>query len=204
MPVVKPTRQEALKLKKKIKTASRGHNLLTDKRDGLIQQFLAIIQEVIQLRGQLTPKLVQAVQLFQFAKTKIADNPLQELIHLSQVTTHLELTTKSIMGVKIPHITPHISGDPFQYGTIDIPKDLDQSLVTMQQILPQLIKLAEIEFSARLLAEEIEITRRRVNALEYVIIPEMKDNLKSIQRSLDELTRQEKVTIMKVKELLQL
>lgn len=204
MPAIKPTRQEALRLKKKIKTASRGHNLLTDKRDGLIQQFLAIIQEVIKLRGELTPKIVEAIQLFRFAQTKISEEVIEELIHLSQAKTHLELQNKSIMGVKIPHIIPHITGDPFQYGTFGTPKDLDQSLSLLQSILPLIIQLAEIEFTARLLAEEIEITRRRVNALEYVIIPDMKKNLKSIQSSLDELTRQEKVTIMKVKELLQL
>jgi V/A-type H+-transporting ATPase subunit D len=106
------------------------------------------------------------------------------------------------MGVSIPYIIPHLQGDPFQYGTLGTPKDLDQALLTLQNILPLLVKLAEIEFTARLLAEEIEATRRRVNALEYVIIPEMKTNLKSIQNSLDELTRQEKVTIMKVKEIL--
>jgi V/A-type H+-transporting ATPase subunit D len=202
MPAVKPTRQEALKLKKKIKTASRGHSLLTDKRDGLIQEFLAIIQEVIKLRGELTPKIVEAIQLFRFAQTKISTEAINELIHLSQAKTYLELQKKSIMGVTIPHIIPHLQGDPFQYGTLGTPKDLDQALLTLQNILPLLVKLAEIEFTARLLAEEIEATRRRVNALEYVIIPEMKTNLKSIQNSLDELTRQEKVTIMKVKEIL--
>ena len=202
MPAVKPTRQEALKLKKKIKTASRGHSLLTDKRDGLIQEFLAIIQEVIKLRGELTPKIVEAIQLFEFAQTKISTEAIQELIHLSQAKTYLELQKKSIMGVTIPHIIPRLQGDPFQYGTLGTPKDLDQALLTLQNILPLLVKLAEIEFTARLLAEEIEATRRRVNALEYVIIPEMKTNLKSIQNALDELTRQEKVTIMKVKEIL--
>ncbi len=204
MSSVKPTRQESLRLKKKIKTASRGHSLLTDKRDGLIQQFLTIIQEVIRLRGELTPKIVEAIQLFQFAQTKISEQTLQELIHLSQVNINLELQTKSIMGVKIPHIIPHIEGDPFQYGTFGTPKDLDQSLSSLQSILPLIIQLAKIEFTARLLAEEIEITRRRVNALEYVILPEMKQDLKFIQNALDELTRQEKVTIMKVKELLEL
>lgn len=204
MSSVKPTRQESLRLKKKIKTASRGHSLLTDKRDGLIQQFLAIIQEVIRLRGELTPKIVEAIQLFQFAQTKISEQTLQELTQLSQVSINLELQTKSIMGVKIPHIIPHIEGDPFQYGTFGTPKDLDQSLSSLQSILPLIIQLAEIEFTARLLAEEIEITRRRVNALEYVILPEMKQDLKLIQSALDELTRQEKVTIMKVKELLEL
>ena len=202
MPAVKPTRQEALKLKKKIKTASRGHSLLTDKRDGLIQEFLAIIQEVIKLRGELTPKIVEAIQLFEFAQTKISTEAIQELIHPSQAKTYLELQKKSIMGVTIPHIIPRLQGDPFQYGTLGTPKDLDQALLTLQNILPLLVKLAEIEFTARLLAEEIEATRRRVNALEYVIIPEMKTNLKSIQNALDELTRQEKVTIMKVKEIL--
>ena len=95
MPAVKPTRQEALKLKKKIKTASRGHSLLTDKRDGLIQEFLAIIQEVIKLRGELTPKIVEAIQLFEFAQTKISTEAIQELKHLSQAKTYLEWTLTS-------------------------------------------------------------------------------------------------------------
>lgn len=201
---IKPTRQEALRLKKSIKTASRGHSLLTDKRDGLIRQFLAIIREVIELRKAINDPLLQAIQLFQFAEAKTSPEYLEELGQVSEARVTVAKTMLNIMGVKVPELSYSISGDPFQYGIIQVPKDLDESLLKLQDIFPRLIELAEKEFTARKLAEEIETTRRRVNALEYVIIPEMREDLKFILSSLDELTRQEKVTIMKVKELLDL
>ncbi len=202
MAQIKPTRQEFLKLKKKVKTASRGHRLLKDKRDGLIQKFLAIVKDALTLRKEIDESLVKAIELFRYAEAKTSDQYLASIAEQSEAQIRIALETANFMGVHVPNLEFEVSGDPFNYGVLNTPKDLDQSLVTLHQLLPKLVKLAELEYTARKLAEEIEKTRRRVNALEHVIIPEMKDDMGYIKGVLEERSRQEKVTIMKVKELL--
>ncbi len=204
MAQLKPTRQEYLKLKKKVKTASRGHRLLKDKRDGLIQKFLGIVKEALLLRKELDQPLVRAIELFRYAEAKTSESFLASIAQQSEAEVQLKLETSNFMGVHLPTLEAHVAGDPFTYGVLNTPKDLDTSLVTLHQILPKLVRLAELEYTARKLAEEIEKTRRRVNALEYVIIPEMQTDMAYIQGVLEERSRQEKVTIMKVKELLDL
>ena len=204
MAQLKPTRQEYLKLKKKVKTASRGHRLLKDKRDGLIQKFLGIVKEAILLRKELDQPLVRAIELFRYAEAKTSEAFLASIAEQSEAQVQLKLETSNFMGVHLPALEAKVVGDPFTYGVLNTPKDLDNSLVTLHEILPKLVRLAELEYTARKLAEEIEKTRRRVNALEYVIIPEMKTDMSYIQGVLEERSRQEKVTIMKVKELLDL
>lgn len=202
--LIKPTRQELLKFKKKLKTASRGHRLLKDKRDGLIQKFLAIIKEVIDIRKDINADLLKSVELFYYAKAKISHLELNEIEDKSNSEIQITKTDSNFMGVEITKLDFEIEGDPFNYGVLNIPKDLDQSIIIFYKILPKLIKLAELEYTAKKLADEIEKTRRRVNALEYVIVPELKENMKFIAGVLEERSRQEKVTIMKVKELLDL
>ncbi len=204
MAQLKPTRQEYLKLKKKVKTASRGHRLLKDKRDGLIQKFLGIVKEAITLRKEIDTPLVRAIELFRYAEAKSSESFLASVAAQSEAEIHIGLETTNFMGVHLPMLQAEVVGDPFTYGVLNTPKDLDNSLVTLHAILPKLVRLAELEYTARKLAEEIEKTRRRVNALEYVIVPEMKADMSYISGVLEERSRQEKVTIMKVKELLDL
>lgn len=202
--LIKPTRQELLKFKKKLKTASRGHRLLKDKRDGLIQKFLAIIKEVVTIRKEINIDLLKSIELFYYAKAKISNLELNEIEEKSNSEVKIQKTDSNFMGVNIPKLDFVVEGDPFNYGVLNIPKDLDQSILTFYKVLPKLIKLAELEYTSKKLADEIEKTRRRVNALEYVIVPKLKENMRFVAGVLEERSRQEKVTIMKVKELLDL
>lgn len=199
---IKPTRQEFLRLKKKTKTAEKGHKLLKDKRDGLIREFLVVVKDALRLRKELDQDLIKVMQFFQFAETRTSKKLLEEIAVTSEAKAYVSLARKNIMGVIVSEIIADVKGNPLSYGIIETPKDIDEAIFTLQKIFPDLMKLAELEFTARRLAEEIEKTRRRVNALEHVIIPEMKDNMKYIKGKLDETTRQEKVTLMKMKELL--
>ena len=199
---VKPTRQEFLRLKKKTKTAQKGHKLLKDKRDGLIREFLVVVKDALRLRKELDQDLIKVMQFFQFAETRTSKKLLEEIAVTSEAKAFVTLARKNIMGVIVSEITADVKGNPLSYGIIETPKDIDEAIFTLQKIFPDLMKLAELEFTARRLAEEIEKTRRRVNTLEHVIIPEMKDDMKYIKGKLDETTRQEKVTLMKMKELL--
>jgi V/A-type H+-transporting ATPase subunit D len=199
---VKPTRQEFLRLKKKTKTAEKGHKLLKDKRDGLIREFLVVVKDALRLRKELDQDLIKVMQFFQFAETRTSKKLLEEIAVTSEAKAFVTLARKNIMGVIVSEITADVKGNPLSYGIIETPKDIDEAIFTLQKIFPDLMKLAELEFTARRLAEEIEKTRRRVNALEHVLIPEMKNDMKYIKGKLDETTRQEKVTLMKMKELL--
>jgi len=146
--------------------------------------------------------LLKSIELFYYAKAKISNLELDEIEEKSNSEIKVIKTDSNFMGVNIPKLDFNVEGDPFNYGVLNIPKDLDQSILTFYKVLPKLIKLAELEYTSKKLADEIEKTRRRVNALEYVIVPELKENMRFVAGVLEERSRQEKVTIMKVKEIL--
>ncbi|MFH1392211.1 MAG: V-type ATP synthase subunit D [bacterium] len=199
--MINPTRMELIKLKKKIKTAQRGHKLLKDKRDGLMQEFMAIIRLARDLRQKVEEKLGLAFQNFLFASSKVSPAEMQEALIWPNLSIELSAKTKNIMSVEIPKFDFKTHGKNFKcYSEYSMSKKLDKSLETFQKTLPDLIKLAEVEHSARLLAYEIEKTRRRVNALEYVFIPEMAKNIKYITAKLNEQERGALVALMKVKQ----
>lgn len=201
--MINPTRMELLKLKRKIKTAKRGHKLLKDKRDGLMQEFMAIIRKARDLRQKVEDKLSSAFQNFLFACSKISPAELEEALIWPNLSIELKPRKKNIMSVEIPQFEYKTRGKNFKcYSRYSIPEDLDKSLKIFQKTLPDLIKLAETEHSGRLLSYEIEKTRRRVNALEYVFIPEMQKNIKYIDAKLNEQERGALIALMKVKEKL--
>ncbi len=197
---IKPTRQELLKLKNKLKIAEKGHKLLKDKRDGLIRAFLKIVKESLELRKLVDERIIEAQQLFSLAEARTSAALLSAIAKNSKATVSLQTEKSNIMGVRISKMTASVQGDPFCYGVLDTNRDLDESLVALNELMPDLVRLVELEDAARRLAEEIEKTRRRVNGLEYVIIPGMKRDVRYIQAKLEESARQEKVTLMKIKE----
>lgn len=197
---VKPTRQELLRLSNKVKIAQKGHRLLKDKRDGLIKAFLGIVKEVLELRKEVDAHIIEAIEYFNLAESRTSSELLYEISKNSKAQVLLQYEKRNLMGVVIPSITAEVKGDPFCYGVLDTSKDLDESLLVLTRILPQLIRVAELEYSARKLAEEIEKTRRRVNGLEYVIIPQIQRDIRMIRAKLEETARQEKVTLLKIKE----
>ncbi|MFH1575587.1 MAG: V-type ATP synthase subunit D [Candidatus Nealsonbacteria bacterium] len=199
---VNPTRMELLKLKRRLKTAKQGYKLLKDKRDGLMKELMAIIRKSRDYRKDTEEKIKIALRSFVFAASSVEPEFIEEILALPTKKIILEAKTKNVMGVHIPQFEYQEEGDLFCYSLASTPSDLDEALLMLSEVLKDVVKLAEIEHSARLLAEEIEKTRRRVNALEYVFIPNIKETIKYIEAKLTEQERGVIITLMKVKEKL--
>lgn len=199
---VNPTRQELLKLKTKLKTAQRGHKLLKEKRDGLMKNFMAIIREAKDLRQKIEEKLGQGFFSFIFFSAKMRSSAIAEALLVPTKKTSLEAKTKNVMGVEVPVFEYHEEGDFLAYDLATTSTSLDRALETFSNALKTMVKLAEIEHSAKLMAAEIEKTRRRVNALEYIFIPDMQETVKYITNKLNEQERGTIITLMKVKDMI--
>lgn len=203
---VNPTRMELTRLKKKLVTAVRGHKLLKDKRDELMRQFLDKVRENKALREEVETALVSANQNFMLARAGMPD----EMLNTSLLAPKQELTisagTQNVMSVEIPDFdfktrTPD-QNDMYSYGFAFTTGDLDDAILSLSEVFPKMLKLAEVEKSCQLMAAEIEKTRRRVNALEHVMIPELQTNIKYITMKLDENERSTQIRLMKVKDMM--
>lgn len=199
---VNPTRQELLGLKIKLKTAQRGHKLLKEKRDGLMKSFMAIIREAKALRTKIEEEMGDSFFSFIFFASKIDRAIVEESLIAPIKKISLKAETKNVMGVEVPQFTYQEEGDFLCYDLATTSTSLDRSLIKFSEVLKDMVKLAEIEHSAKLLAIEIEKTRRRVNALEYVFIPDIIETVKYITAKLNEQERATVITLMKVKELI--
>ncbi len=203
---VNPTRMELTNLKKRIKTARRGHKLLKDKRDELMKQFLEIVRENQKLRLKVEESLMRAHASFTVASAVMSPELLEEALLYPKQSVTLDMDFKNIMSVNVPRyqfITK--SNDPseiYPYGFAMTSGELDDALYALSDTLMDMLKLAEIEKSAQLLAQEIEKTRRRVNALEYVMIPQLAETIKYITMKLDENERGNTTRLMKVKDMM--
>lgn len=200
---VNPTRQELLQLKTKLKVAQRGHRLLKEKRDGLMKNFMAIIRQAKELREIIEKELGQGFFSLIFASGKMRRSEMNEALLVPTKTVNLEAQTKNVMGVEVPMFEYQEEGHFLSYDLATTSTSLDRGLQTFSDALKTMIKLAEVEHSAKLLAEEIEKTRRRVNALEYVFIPDMQETIKYIRSKLAEQERGNLITLMKVKEMIE-
>lgn len=203
---VNPTRMELTRLKKKLVTAVRGHKLLKDKRDELMRQFLDKVRENKALREEVETALVSANQNFMLARAGMPD----EMLNTAMLAPKQELTisagTQNVMSVEIPDFdfktrTPD-QNDMYSYGFAFTTGDLDDAILSLSEVFPKMLKLAEVEKSCQLMAAEIEKTRRRVNALEHVMIPELQTNIKYITMKLDENERSTQIRLMKVKDMM--
>jgi V/A-type H+-transporting ATPase subunit D len=197
---VNPTRMAMLGLKKKIKSAKRGHKLLKDKQDGLMQKFMEIIREAKRMREEVEEKLGAAFKNFIRAGSIMEEEFLEGALLFSTAKTELSVKTKNVMSVRIPQFTLKTEGEAINYGYLQTSGELDIALQSFQDVFPLLIQLAEIEKSAEALADELEKTRRRVNALEYRMIPDLEDTIKFIKMKLGEMERGAVVNTMIVKE----
>ncbi|MFH1781713.1 MAG: V-type ATP synthase subunit D [Patescibacteria group bacterium] len=200
---INPTRQELIKLKRKQATAVRGHKLLKEKRDGLMKQFMSIIREAKDLRGNMEEKLATGFESFVFAAADMRPEVMEEALAVPAKKTSLQSETKNVMSVDVPQFEYKEEGDFLCYSLKSTSADLDEALVNFSEALPEMVKLAQIEHSAKLLAEEIEKTRRRVNALEYVLIPNNQETIKYITAKLNEQERGTIITLMKVKDMME-
>ena len=202
---VNPTRMELTKQKKKLISASRGHKLLKDKRDELVRQFMDLIKVNMELRQKVEKGLKEANMEFAVARAGMSDETLNTALMASKKTLEIKQDYKNIMSVDIPKFSTNddISGnDIYSYGYAFTAGDLDDAVYSLSTVFADMLKLAEVENSCQLMASEIEKTRRRVNALEHVIIPEALDNIKYITMKLDENERSTQIRLMKVKDMM--
>lgn len=196
---VNPTRMALLDLKRRVKGAQRGHKLLKDKQDGLMQQFMQIIQEAKELREEVEKRLGDAFKQFLIAGAWMNDGDLANALSSPQAKMSLTVKTKNVMSVRIPFFELQKEGDVKTYGMTGTNAFLDEAVEAFEELFPVLIKLAQIEKQAEALAIELETTRRRVNALEHKMIPDLQDTVKYIRLKLDEGERAAVIGTMKVK-----
>lgn len=203
---VNPTRMELTRLKKKLVTATKGHRLLKDKRDELMRQFLDLVREDMDLRIKVEKGIRNANAEFVLAKAGMSEQTLRTAMLVPRQEVFLEETTRNVMSVNLPVFSARTrtadQNDIFSYGFAYTSSDLDGAVQSLSDILPDMLRLAEVEKSCQLMASEIEKTRRRVNALEHVIIPETREGIRYITMKLDENERSTQVRLMKVKDMM--
>ena len=203
---VNPTRMELNNLKRRLITARRGHKLLKDKRDELVKQFMTIVKENKRLREICERMLGEAQNDFLLSRASISDQIIEESLMYPKKTIRLDVQTRTIMGVKVPVITDidEEESDPniYPYGILSTTAELDSALYNITEVIPYLIKLAEKENTVQLMESEIERTRRRVNALEYIMIPQFEETIKYITMKLEENERGNISRLMKVKDMM--
>ena len=202
---VNPTRMELTRQKKKLMSATRGHKLLKDKRDELVRQFMDMIKENMRLRLKVEEGLKRANREFAVARAGMSEEVLNTALMANNKSLEIKQDYKNIMSVDIPQFCAktEIGGrDIYSYGYAFTAGNLDDAVYSLSNVFSDMIKLAEIEKSCQLMASEIEKTRRRVNALEHVIIPQALDNIKYITMKLDENERSTQIRLMKVKDMM--
>ena len=202
---ITPTRMVLNQLKGRLKTARRGHKLLKDKRDELMRQFMDVVKLNKQLRMKVEEGLTAAFSSLQVASAIMSPEMLEQALMYPRQSVELGMEFKNIMSVNVPRYSFHTkNNDPseiYPYGFAQTSGELDDALDKMARVFEDMLELAQVEKTMQLLAEEIENTRRRVNALEYVMIPELEGNIKYISMKLEENENSTKVRLLKVKEM---
>ncbi len=202
---VNPTRMELSSLKKKLASAQRGHKLLKDKRDELMRQFMNMIKENKQLRSEVEQGIAEANRYMAVAGSVMQREALETALMLPKQEVELDVSEKNVMSVYIPVFdAKYRTSDPddiYSYGTAFTSVDLDGAVSALGKIFPKMIRLAEIEKACQLMADEIEKTRRRVNALEHIMIPDYQETIKFITMKLSENERSTTTSLMKVKDM---
>ena len=202
---ITPTRMVLNQLKGRLKTARRGHKLLKDKRDELMRQFMDVVRRNKELRTKVEQGLTAAFASQQVASSIMSPEMMEQALLYPRQSVELDVTYKNIMSVNVPRYRFQTkNNDPseiFPYGFAQTSGELDDALEKLAQVFQDMLELAEVEKTMQLLAEEIEKTRRRVNALEYVMIPELEGNIKYISMKLEENENSTKVRLLKVKEM---
>ena len=204
--MVNPTRMELTRLKKQLNTALRGHKLLKDKRDELMRRFLDLVRENESLRRQVEEGIRQADTHFLLASAVMSKEALDAALLAPKQEAVLEVSSRNVMSVDLPTFalsnrTPE-AGDIYPYGFAFTSFELDGAVEQLSGLLPAMLRLAEIEKATMLLAGEIEKTRRRVNALEHVVIPGLREDIRFIAMKLEENERSSRTRLMKVKDMM--
>ncbi len=202
---VTPTRMELQNTKKRLNTARRGHKLLKDKRDELMRQFLGLVREDMELRQKVEAGILAANKNFVIARAGMDEATLNTALMAPKQEVNLEVSKRNVMSVEVPVLKTTTrtadTNDIYSYGFAYTSSDLDDAVKSLADILPDMLRLAEVEKSCQLMAAEIEKTRRRVNALEHVTIPDAQETIKYITMKLDENERSSQIRLMKVKDM---
>lgn len=203
---VNPTRMELTNLKRKLTTARRGHKLLKDKRDELMRRFMEMVRENKELRKRVEAAVKEANAHMAVARSVMSDADIESALMMPMQEMSVDITEKNVMSVLIPVYETTLktadSADIYPYGFAFTSTDLDAAVKYISDIIPDLLRLAETEKSCQLMAAEIEKTRRRVNALEHVMIPQYEETIKFISMKLEENERGATTRIMKVKDMM--
>lgn len=202
---VNPTRMELRRLKTRLKTATRGHKLLKDKSDEMVRRFMEMVRLNKSLREEIEGDVAEALRSFMLARAVSSAEDIEQALSMPKVEVMLEAGTKNIMGVDVPDvkITMPTPEDLLPYTFAGTPSDLDSAVIKISTLTEKLLRLAEVEKTCNMLADEIEKNRRRVNALEYVMIPQLNETIKYILMKLDENERGNLTRLMKVKSMMQ-
>lgn len=202
---VNPTRMELRRLKTRLKTATRGHKLLKDKSDEMIRQFMVYVRENKRLREEIEAELSSALKGFTLARAVSSNAVIEEAVMMPATKAEISLSSDNVMSVEMPSISvvEHEGQDKYPYSFDTVTSELDASIGTLSTLLMKLVKLAEVEKTCNMLADEIEKNRRRVNALEYVMIPQIEETIKYINMKLDENERASTIRLMKVKSMIE-
>ena len=203
---INPTRMELTRLKGRLKTAVRGHKLLKDKRDELMRRFWEIVFRNRELRTRVEQGLTKANGAMAVATAVMSPDFLEQALMYPKQSVQLKIRLENLVGVNVPRYDVRTSAEDesaiYPYGFVQTSGELDTALGALAEVFRDMLELAEIEKTMQLLAEEIEKTRRRVNALEHVMIPELETNIKYISMKLEENDRSTKIRLMKVKDMM--
>ena len=199
---VNPNRMELLQLKKKQRVAIRGHKLLKDKLEGLLRDFMQIVRQYRALRGAVDTEISEVFRNLIMASATMPREAFLTALAFPTCQARLSVQERLIMNVHVPIFSFSIEGVLISYGLEGTTSDLDLAMGSVRTVLERMVKLAEVEKTIELVAAEIEKTRRRVNALEYVLIPQQEAAIRFIDAKLEELERGSIVRLLKIKQLL--
>ena len=199
---ISPTRMSLLKLRKRLIMARRGHKLLKDKLEGLLQTFMPLVEEYGNLRKRVDSELPATYHLFTLAGATATQKAVEAALDEYETKLDMDIEMKNVMSVPIPELTLRGFEIRNTYSTVSTNADFDRASDSLRAIFPLLVKLANLEEAVLRMAQEIEKTRRRVNALEYVLIPTLFSTIKSISNKLEENDRADRARLMKIKDML--
>ncbi len=199
---VSATRMELLRLRKRVVLASRGHRLLSEKRDEISRQLIQIARDIQPLRKKVEKELSQTFRQFMLARASMEPEYVDAALAVPTKKFSMVMEFASVMNVKVPHLLKDIEGEIICYGYGTTSGEMDVALLSLERAFDTLIELAEKEKQARLLAVELQMTRRRVNVLEHVVIPETQQTIRYINDKLSEAERDNTTRLMKITDII--
>ncbi len=201
---VNPTRMELKRLKARLKTAQRGHKLLKDKTDEMVRRFSVLLRETERLQGEVEAEVVQVLRQFSLARGSMSKKEIELVFSMPAVSLTLECTTANVLNLEIPKLhLEETQGEELPYSFAEVTSEADYAVAAAGKLVSRLLLLAEEEKATAMLAEEIERSKRRVNALEYVMIPDLEETIRYISQKLEENERASLTRLMKVKSMLE-